>query len=225
MHDFRHRVIEPELLDTLEPAAARDSLADLTRLNRDFGGHSALRHVIEAATTPDQRFTVLDVGAASGDMGRQIMKWRPNASVTSLDYVESHLAAADPPRVAGDGFRLPFPAGAFDYVFCSLFLHHFTDERVVDLLREFGRVARTAVLVVDLERKPIAYYFLPTTKWLLGWDPITVHDGMRSVAAGFSAGEMEELARSAGLDHPRVRAHGFSYRVTLIGYVNGHQNG
>ena len=75
---------------------------------------------------PDgQPFSVLDVGAASGDMGACIRQWYPAAKVTSLDYVASHLAGSPGQRVAGDAFRLPFRPASFDYVFCSLFLHHF----------------------------------------------------------------------------------------------------
>jgi 2-polyprenyl-3-methyl-5-hydroxy-6-metoxy-1,4-benzoquinol methylase len=225
MHSLRQRVIEPELLDTLDPEAARGSLADLTRINRDFGGHSALRGLLNLATGPDETFSLLDVGAASGDMGRRAVEWRPNARVTCLDRMESHLAAADAPKTAGDAFCLPFRDGAFDFVFSSLFLHHFTNGRVVELLREFRRVARKAVMAIDLERHPFAYYFLPATRWLYGWDAVTVHDGIRSVAAGFSASEIGELAKAAGLQPHAVETHGLAYRVTLLGWVNGHGGG
>ncbi len=88
-------------------------------------------------------------------------KWYPAAKVTSLDYVESHSGKPSPDqRVAGDAFRLPFRTGSFDYVFCSLFLHHFQDMDVVRLLRGFAEVARKAVLVIDLERNPVPYYFI-----------------------------------------------------------------
>jgi ubiquinone/menaquinone biosynthesis C-methylase UbiE len=111
---------------------------------------------------------------------------------------------------------LPFSPSSFDYVFSSLFLHHFTDEQVVELLRAFGRVARRAVLIVDLERHPVAYYFLPATRWLLGWDPVTVHDGKISVEAAFRPRELESLARAAGLADPRARAYRPAFRVALF---------
>ena len=101
--------------------------------------------------------------------------------------------------MAGDAFRLPFRPGSFDYVFCSLFLHHFQDKEVVRLLRDFGEVARKAVLVIDLERNPIPYYFIAWSRPLLGWDPVTVHDGAISVEAAFHRKELEDLARQAGL--------------------------
>src|SRR5512143_2120538 len=160
MHCLGNRLILPEILDSLPPDEARASLRDLVRINRRWGGHSTLRSLLKETVGEGEAFSILDVGAASGDMGARIREWYPTAKVTSLDYLESHLKQSQGQRVAGDTFRLPFRRGSFDYVFCSLFLHHFPDDRVVELLRNFGAVARRAVLVIDLERNPIPYYFI-----------------------------------------------------------------
>ena len=101
----------------------------------------------------------------------------------------------------------------------SLFLHHFTDQQVVDLLRGFGRAARRAVLVIDLERHPVAYYFLPWTKWALGWDPVTVHDGAISVEAAIHADELERLATRAGLKNARAKTYRPAFRIAMSASV------
>lgn len=212
---FRRRVIEPELLDTLAPGEGRNSVADLTRINRRWGGYSSLRKLIDRVSRADERFSLLDVGAASGDMGREIARVRPGARVVLLDRLAHHLEGADAPRTVADACALPFADGAFDFVFSSLFLHHFSEEEIVALLREFRRVARRAVLAVDLERRLLAYYFLPATKRALGWDAITVHDGPISVAAGFRRGELARLADRAGLIEPEEQTHGLAFRITL----------
>jgi hypothetical protein len=223
MHCLGKRLILPELLDTLPPDQARASLQDLVRINRHWGGHSTLRrllHDVLRKTVPDgEAFSVLDVGAASGDMGACIRRWYPAAKVTSLDYVESHLAPSAAPKVAGDAFRLPFRAASFDYVFCSLFLHHFQNKDVVRLLRGFGEVARKAVLAIDLERNPIPYYFMAWSRPLLGWDPVTVHDGAISVEAAFRRKELEDLAAQAGLRNPRAKVFRPAFRIALVGQV------
>jgi len=215
MHCLGKRLILPELLDGLPEEKARASLRDLVRINRGWGGHSTLRRLLGENVAEDQPFSVLDVGAASGDMGACIRGWYPMATVTSFDYVESHLAGSAKPKVAGDAFQLPFRPGSFDYVFCSLFLHHFPDAQVVKLLRSFGAVARTAVLVIDLERNPVPYYFIAWSRPLLGWDPVTVHDGAISVEAAFRREELEDLARQAGLGNPRARVYRPAFRIAL----------
>ena len=212
-------MIEPEWLDEASPDVARDSLQDLVRLNRYWGGHSSLGTLLRRAAAPPGPCTILDVGSASGDMGREISRCWPGARVTSLDYVAHHLDGAPGPKLVGDAFRLPLAPQSFDYVFSSLFLHHFTDEQVVELLASFASVARRAVLAVDLHRAAIPYHFVPATRFALGWDPITVHDGPISVAAGWLPRELRDLASAAGLRNPVARTHGFAYRVTLYGEV------
>jgi SAM-dependent methyltransferase len=220
MHCLGKRLILPELLDTLPPDQARASLQDLVRINRHWGGHSTLRSLLRDNVPDSQPFSILDVGAASGDMGACIQRWYPASKVTLLDYLESHLKASLGQRVAGDAFRLPFRPRSFDYVFCSLFLHHFSNDRVVELLRNFGAVARKAVLVIDLERNPIPYYFIAWSRPLLGWDPVTVHDGAISVEAAFRRRELEHLARQAGLRNPRARVFRPAFRIALAAEVS-----
>ena len=215
MHCLEGRVLKPEILDTLPPEEARASLADLVRVNKYWGGHSTLRKLVDRVIPPDQPFTLLDVGAASGDMGRVLREMRPLAQVTSLDYIESHLTAGTGARVAGNAFGLPFAPRSFDYVFSSLFLHHFTDEQVVELLAGFGRVARKQVLVIDLWRHPVPYYFISQTRWLFGWHPVTVYDGAISVEAAFRPHELTELARRAGLAAPEARTFVPAFRIAL----------
>lgn len=210
------RVLKPEILDTLPYDQARASLEDLVRLNRVWGGHGTLRRLLAGLVRPGDSFSFLDVAAASGDMGACVRRWYPHARVVSLDLHASHLTKCVPPRLAADAFHLPFGPATFDVVFCSLFLHHFTDGEVVRLLAGFGRVARKTVLVIDLERNPVAYYFVPWTKWLLGWDPVTVNDAAISVEAAFRPAELEAAARAAGLQNPRARAYRPAFRIGLI---------
>ena len=205
MHCLGGRVLKPELLDTQPEAEARASLDDLTRINRHWGGHSTLRRLLKENV--EGALTLLDVGAASGDMGARILEWYPQARVTSLDRIPSHLSKAPGTRIAADAFALPFKPKSFDYVFCSLFLHHFTNDEIVSLLRGFAEVASRKVLVIDLERNPVAYYFLPLTRRILGWDPVTVNDGAISVEAAFRSHELEDLARRAGLKNPKALAY------------------
>jgi len=217
MHCLGPRVILPEMLDTLRYDEARENLRDIVKLNQHWGGHSTLRALLRNVVPEREVFSLLDVGAASGDMGGCIRQWYPGSLVVSLDSIAHHLNDCPQPKLAGDAFALPFAARSFDYVFCSLFLHHFSDTQVIQLLRNFGEVARKAVLVIDLERHPLPYYFLAWSQGLYRWDPITLHDGRISVEAAFRAGELETLAGQAGLREIKARAHWPAFRVTLVG--------
>jgi Methyltransferase domain len=214
------RVIEPELLDHASREDARENLVQLAKINRLFGGYRILRKMISGMVQPDESFSLLDVGAASGDMGAQIRLSYPNAAITSLDCSHDHLTHAMHPKLVGDAFRLPFLPSSFDFVFSSLFLHHFSNEQVAQLLSEFKTIARRAVLAIDLERGPIAFHFLPATRWLFRWDPISLHDGPVSVQAAFKKDELASIAHQAGLAKARVNIHRPWARLSLVAPVS-----
>jgi 2-polyprenyl-3-methyl-5-hydroxy-6-metoxy-1,4-benzoquinol methylase len=207
------------MLEHAPPDEARRNLLDLVRVNKYLGGYGVLRKIVGEFARPGESFTVLDVGAASGDMGAAIRRAFPLARVTSLDCKPNHLDVASDPKLVGDAFCLPFRERSFDLVFSSLFLHHFSNEEIVKLLASFGAVARRAVLAIDLERGPFAYYFMPWTRWFMRWRDITVHDGQLSVQAAFKREELLALARQAGLSKARVRQHRPWARLSLTAPV------
>lgn len=213
---FSERLIEPELLDHSDPAEARGNLADLVRINRYFGGHSTVRKTLARAITQSGPFTLLDIGAASGDTARVVHEIYPGASVTSLDYNLVNLELAPKPKVIADAFMLPLKPQSFDYVLCSSFLHHFQNDQVVDLLRSFYRTARKALVVVDLERHMLPYWFIQATQPLYGWGRITVHDGRISVRASFRPNELLALAEKAGIRTAAVNRYRPAFRLGLV---------
>ncbi len=212
---FSRRVIEPELLDHLPPEQARPNLADLVRINRQFGGHSVLRKTLRQIAHLPPVPTFLDVGAASGDSGRVIRELFPRAAITSLDYNATNLEQAPCPKLIADAFHLPFAPASFDYVLCSLFLHHFQNAEVTELLRAFYAVAKRGLVVCDLERHILPYLFLPATRHLFRWNKITVHDGLKSVRAAFRAQELLRLAEAAGIK-ASVLTYRPAFRLAMV---------
>ncbi len=82
------------------------------------------------------------------------------------------------------------------------------------LLREMARVSSRMVIVQDLHRHQIPYWFLPVTRPLFRWRPITVADGKRSVAAGWRRAELQDLLARAGLKG-KIRWHFPSFRYFI----------
>jgi SAM-dependent methyltransferase len=203
-------------LEYAEPESADRNLRDLARINRLFGGHRALLRVMRDLVNPDEQFSLLDVGAGSGDMGRCIIRNFRNAKVVSLDHQGFHLRAAPSPRVIADALQLPFAKHAFDFVLCSSVLHHFPDCEVVEMIASLRHVARRALLLLDLERHSLAYRFLPMTRGIFGWSPLTLHDGPASVAAAFRLEELVSLAYAAGSNTVVGRKHRPWFRVSLV---------
>ena len=213
---FAKRLTQPELLDHASPEEARPNLNDLIRINRNFGGHSTILKTLAGVIEPRSSFSLLDVGAASGDTARVVQARYPGAAIVNLDYNCTNLHGAPMPKVISNALTLPFAPLSFDYVLCSSFLHHFQDEQIVELLRSFYAVARKAVFVCDLERSIFPYLFLPATQPLFKWGRLTVHDGRISVRAAFRKKELLELSRRAGIPAAKISAHRPAFRLAMI---------
>ncbi len=216
MSRVRHRIIEPEILDSVDDRSAARNLADIARINRWTGARRKLISLLRERFRPGERFTMLDVGAASGDFARHIGRQLSGARVVCLDLIGRNLRLAPQPRVQGDAFRLPFRDKSFDVAHCSLFLHHFDEAQAAAILTEMKRVARRSILIQDLHRHWISYNFLSSTKWLLRWHPVTVDDGRKSVAAGWRKDELVKLLIQLDLfNRARIRWHFPSFRFFI----------
>ena len=84
------------------------------------------------------------------------------------------------------------------------------------MIASLRRFARRALLLLDLERHPVAYRFLPMTRRIFGWSPLTLHDGPVSVAAAFRLEELVSLACAAGSNAVVGRKHRPWFRVSVV---------
>ena len=227
---FRHRSLEPENLDkgSYTPEEYEGCLVELRRVNEWLGDANALRDSLlkEIERSDLRSFSVLDVGAGSGELLRVAAKWaRETNRVGFFTGLELNKRSAqsileesrDYPEVAsvqGNGFRLPFGDDAFDYVIQSLTLHHFDNEGAVEILREMARVARRGIFVIDLERSPVAYFFYTTVGRLFLHNRLLREDGALSILKSWTPEEMKGLGRKAGLSHVEIDKH-FPARLIL----------
>ena len=229
---FRERSLELEHLDKGDYTAEEyeGCIIELQRVNRWLGDAQALKdsllEEIERVNLPS--FSVIDVGAGSGELLRVIAGWareqKRTACLTGVELnARSAEAIADESRafseiraVRGDAFQLPFADNTFDYAICSLFTHHFSDQGVVELLRELSRLAARRIFVIDLHRHPVAYYFYTTIGHLFLHNRLIREDGALSIRRSFKPAELQRLAQDAKLQGIQVVRH-FPYRLVLAG--------
>jgi hypothetical protein len=211
---MRTRSLEPELLDTeIPPVEERDRIVGyLAFVNRWLGGTAATAQHLRQIRG---RAIVLDVAAGAADMSRDLARRFPNLSFVAFDLSAWMLSfAAGIPRIRGDVRRFPFRDRSVDYIMTTHFFHHLSDDQIVGVLKEFGRVAKRGIIVNDLLRKRRALWWIKVfTLWA---NRYVRFDGPQSVRKSFTIPEIEALAQRAGLGWLRAREH-FGHRFTLAG--------
>jgi len=217
---FSHRSYNLEHLDKGDYTADEyeECLSELRFINRFLGDRKALYNsLIEDVKRKNLKaFTVLDVGAGSGYLLKVIAEWaRKNSRKVMLVGLEINERAArailgesavytEIRAVRADALKLPFRDGAFDYVICSLFIHHFHEQEIVKIFNEMTRVASEKIIVIDLERHWLAYYLYLIFSRVFLKNRLVREDGALSIKRGFLKTELEKLAKQADLKNVKI---------------------
>ncbi len=220
--------IGTELLDDpgADPTVVAESLRNIARANRWFGGAAAVRYGL-ARTLRDiprgQRVTLLDVGTGLGDLPGEAVQWGATRGLEIVPLgLELNRAAAAlarrngvPTTVACAGTP-PIRDKAVDVVLVSQVAHHLSPDSIVHLFRTCDRMARRAVIVADLRRHSLAAPAFWFGARLLGFDSVTLADGVTSIRRGFSRRGLLDLLRRAGLRGRVEQRRGFRLVATWL---------
>jgi ubiquinone/menaquinone biosynthesis C-methylase UbiE len=204
-----------ELMDDpgVDRAALARSLRFIRRVNGFLGGSGVVvgrLRKFSRGWEVGEKVTLLDVATGSADIPLAILRWAGrrgfDVRIVGLDLHATTLALAREhigravgvgpiSFVRGDALALPFADRSVDYVTCSMFLHHLTDEDAARAVREMLRVARRGVILNDLRRTAFARIgiFLLT----LFADRIDKHDARVSVQKAWTRAEVEPWRAAA----------------------------
>jgi ubiquinone/menaquinone biosynthesis C-methylase UbiE len=229
---FATRSLKLERIDTGDytPQEYERFLREIRLVNRFAGDSRALRKTLLRDIEREnlREFSVLDVGAGSGELLRETGKFARRQKRKSrlcglelnarsaLAILEESKNFAEIKSVRANALTLPFSDKSFDYAVSSLFTHHLSDENIVKTFSEMSRVASRKIFVIDLHRHRLAY--ISYKMFCAGFriSPLVREDGSLSILRSFKSNELTELARKAGLKNVSVKRV-FPFRLVLEG--------
>jgi SAM-dependent methyltransferase len=221
---FPRRATQVEYFDS--PGRTRAETAEgyalLARVNRLFHFAEPFQRLLPKfiGLNHCERLSILDLGAGDGSLGRVLTEWAGQKhgwkwEVTNLDInaVASDLNPGGR-NVTGSALAIPFPDSTFDVVIGSQMTHHFSDDEVVQHLREAWRVARRGIFLSDLHRGVVLYCLVRLMFCVQRFPRDFQHDGLLSVKRGFRADELQAVAGQAGIPNARAWCY-YGSRVLL----------
>ncbi len=226
---LKYRSNEKEYLDNsnIETKDLYRNLLELDIINKRLGGYNASRKGLTSILNSTRSVqTILDIGFGGGDSIKQLAKFSDKNTKLffygvdlkndCVTYAQGNLKGLNNKQLICDDYRNISKEllEKIDVIHCSLFLHHLTDEEIIDLFK-FGKANQCIILANDLHRNWFAYYSIKFLTSIFSRSYLVKNDAPLSVRRGFKRNELISLLEKAGFKNYSVKWN-FAFRYILI---------
>lgn len=216
----QYRTQESEIMDdfSLQGEELREALDQIARINQLLGGNKitlgGIKKVIQSSKA--KTFTIADIGCGNGDMLRMLsdfaQKNKLNFKLTGVDANDFTINYAkklskDYPNIeyqCVDIFSKDFKTLKFDIILCTLTLHHFTNEQILNIITIFKDNSKTGIIINDLHRSKLAYWLFELICFIFKLNRMSRQDGLISILRGFKKNELEEFSKKLNLKNYNI---------------------
>jgi 2-polyprenyl-3-methyl-5-hydroxy-6-metoxy-1,4-benzoquinol methylase len=202
-----HRTNDSEIMDDflLEGAELKDALDKIAKINQLLGGNSLTLLGVKELIVNNPKtteITIVDVGCGNGDMLRTLADYGVQHNlkfnligVDANQFTINHAITLSKkyPNIAyrcEDIFDKPFKELKYDIVLCTLTLHHFKEEEIIEMMTTFYEKSRLGVVINDLHRNVVAYRLFQSLCFVFQLNAMSRQDGLVSILRGFKKDEL-----------------------------------
>ena len=217
-----YRSDEPEIMDdfAMEGEILRDALDKIAKINQFLGGNQLTLQAVQdlIVTIPKQsEIVIVDIGCGNGDMLRKLadfgLKNNLNFRLIGIDanyFTIKHAQSLSEnyPNIryrCEDVFDEKFTELKYDIVLCTLTLHHFKDNEIMQLMTVFNANSRVGIVINDLQRSALAYRLFQGLCFVFQLNEMSREDGLVSILRGFK--KQEFILFSKKLNFPNYTIH------------------
>lgn len=216
MPDFTKRSYQKELLDRddIPFEYIMQNMKELDNINTRLGGHKItitgikllIKNIIQ---NTDKPISICEIGCGGGDNLRVIRNWCEKKNIAAtytgidinphcINFAQSRKENNGIAFICSDYKTVRFEQSP-DFIYSSLFCHHFTDEELVEMLRWCRQNSSAGFFINDLHRHPLAYYSIKFLTSIFSKSYLVKNDAPLSVRRGFSKKEMQVLLKNTGI--------------------------
>ena len=203
----KYRTDEPEIMDdfSLEGEELRDALNKIAKINQLLGGNKLTLNGLKTFLSENHKnhlFTIIDVGCGNGDMLRTIADYGTengyNFNLIGIDanaFTVNHaitlsIKYQNISYLCEDIFTIDVSKLNCDVVLCTLTLHHFKDDEIIQILNVFKKAANLGMVINDLQRSAVAYRLFQLLCVTFRLNNMSREDGLISILRGFKKKEL-----------------------------------
>ncbi|QDW26465.1 methyltransferase domain-containing protein [Pedobacter sp. KBS0701] len=214
--DTTFRSTAPEIMDdfAMEGEILRDALDKIASINQLLGGNKVTLNGVKTLINNkpfDQVIRITDIGCGNGDMLRTLADYAKNqglhfilkgidANKFTINHAQS--LSANYPNITyacSDIFEDLNKDEPCDIMLCTLTLHHFKDEEIINLLNNFKRSATMGIVINDLQRSAVAYYLFKALCYVFRLNNMSREDGLVSILRGFKRADLIKYSKQLNL--------------------------
>ncbi|MDI1255521.1 MAG: methyltransferase domain-containing protein [Flavobacterium sp.] len=217
-----YRTTQVELMDdfAMEGEILRDALDKIAKINRFLGGNKltlqGVKQLLKLADTTKE-ITIVDIGCGNGDMLRFLADYataeKLNLKLIGIDANDFTIAYAEKISAAyhqisyrrEDIFNESFKELKYDIVLCTLTLHHFKNDQILQLLKIFERNSAIGIVINDLQRSAISYQLFQLLCAVFALNKMSREDGLVSILRGFKKEELIAFSKQLNLKKYSIR--------------------
>ncbi len=223
---FFKRSYQKELMDdfTIDDERIDNALKELKIINKYLGGNLVTKKGFKKILTeiPTKNLIkVLDAGGGASDILLSLEEI--NLKIFSVDlnkritkYVKRNSSEIE--VVCADVLALPYKQKQFDVVHLSLFLHHFSEKEIKEILSRLSGIAKYGIVINDLQRSIFAFLGIKILTSLLSKNEFVKYDGPLSVRKGFKKAELVKILNELKFNY-EIR-YKWAFRWLVIIYLN-----
>ncbi|SRX56186.1 methyltransferase domain-containing protein [Aequorivita sp. CIP111184] len=208
----KQRSHQIEIMDDLDfqGEEMKNVLNDLKNVNRWLGGNNITIDGIEKLLngySKNSLITILDLGCGDGELLRKCADYGKNNNYNfeciGIDFNENILEFAKKksfnyPNIKFkkiDVFLEEELLPNCDIAICTLFLHHFSSEKIETLLKIILEKSKKGLIINDLQRSLTAFKLFKFVSQMFLKTKTAQHDGLVSIARGFKKDELENISK------------------------------
>lgn len=229
----KYRTQETEIMDdfSLQGRELRVTLDQIARINQLLGGNkvtlNGVKKIVKINTS--KPIVIVDIGCGNGDMLRMLANYGLknnlnfkligiDANAFTVNYAKTlSNEYSNIEYLCLDIFSEDFSTLQYDIVLCTLTLHHFTNEQILNIIAIFNNNASMGIVVNDLQRNKLAYKLFELICKLFNLSKMSREDGLVSILRGFKKKELEKFSKKLNLKNYTINwKWAFRYQWIIV---------